>query len=143
MSFTANSNTTTLTFRDLSTASDSINLTLDNVRVTIGAALAPALALAESPVESAAALAPDHVPLGYPSLSGNPGNFTIRMTAATAGSYVLERSGDLMTWERISTMQVADPGPIEFHDNDQSDLSDPPAARRFYRIGLLPDGGRN
>ena len=71
-----------------------------------------------------------------PTLAGTPGAISIRKYAKQAGSFVLERSPDLNTWERVSEIQLNQPGPIEFHDPPDSGASDPPPATMFYRIGL-------
>ena len=140
MTFVANSTSTSLTFRDQSTTTNSVDLQLDNVRITTAPTAAALLSsgVASIPPEPSA-IAPDSIELANPSLWGTPGNFTIRMIAPRAGSYVLERSEDLKKWERISEMDIVEPGPIEFQDNAQSATSEPAKASLFYRIGLLPE----
>jgi len=136
--FVANSATTTLTFSDQSSSTNNLDLLLDNVRVTVAASV---MAVATPSIGSSAnvlaqALAPQPESMGTPSLAGTPGALTIRMSATQAGSYVLERSPDLKTWERVNEIQVNQPGPIEFHDSTDAPGSGPPPPATFYRIGL-------
>jgi hypothetical protein len=137
--FVANSTTTTLTFRDQSATTKNIDLMIDNVRVTavattpLSAATSALAGAATAAMSTGGALAPT------PSLAGTPDAFIIRMSATQAGSYVLERSPDLKTWERVSEMQVTGPGLIEFHDAPGFAGSGPPPPAMFYRIGLQPE----
>lgn len=73
--------------------------------------------------------------VGTPSLSGSPGNFAIKMTVTEIGSYVLERSEDLVTWTVVSTTLVTGPGLLEFNDTQAALVSGPPTGKLFYRIG--------
>ena len=114
--FVANSTTTTLTFRDQSATTQSLDLLLDHVRVT-------------GPVDDVTNPTPSG--LGPASLSGTPGNITVRMTATQAGTYVLESSEDLTHWKQISEMQVGSAGLVEFHDTPAA----APKKTLFYRIG--------
>ncbi|MES2660549.1 MAG: Ig-like domain-containing protein [Verrucomicrobiota bacterium] len=132
--FVANSPSTTLAFRDLSATTNAVDLLLDNVRVTGAASL---LAAAAPPPEAFFSMSKSAaVPTGNyttPSLTGTPGDFTIRYTVTESGLYVLERSENLLTWEQISRMQVDSPRTIEF--NDTSEPRNPQESSRFYRIG--------
>jgi hypothetical protein len=109
--FVADSTMATLTFRDESTSTNSIDVLLANVHV---GAISPS---------------------STPTISGTPGNITLRITAAEAGSYVLERSADLAVWDRIDEITVNAPGPVVFHDSQTPAL---PHAATFYRIGRSP-----
>ena len=121
--FTANSATTTLSFRDQSTSTNSLDMLLDNVRVTTMAAPAAAIAIAGPPAS-----------IGTLSLSGTPGDVTISMTATASGVYFLECSEDLAVWERIGDVQVTEPGPISFRDARDSGGTPPLRTRMFYRV---------
>ncbi|WP_348223492.1 Ig-like domain-containing protein [Luteolibacter sp.] len=123
--FVANSSSTTLTFRDLSATTQAIDLMLDNVRVTAASSIAPPVAGSGSTPETPGPL----------SLSGTPGDFTIRLTASKPGSYVLECSENLSQWEYVTTKQVTEPGPFEFHDTR---IPITPQPRMFYRVGRQP-----
>jgi VCBS repeat-containing protein len=118
LSFTAASTAATLTFRDQSPSTSSIDLLLDHVRVL--AALPP--------------VAPGILPM-VPAILGTPGNLTIQMTATLAGSYFLESSEDIMTWTRIDQIEISTPGPITFPVPPFSDGTSTYSARMFYRIG--------
>jgi hypothetical protein len=145
--FVADSTSTTLTFRDQSTATNYLDLLLDNVRVTepavAAASLAPPAASSAAPLPSSALLAvppqPLSLSLGAVSLTGTPGNLAIRMTATEAGAYILERSEDLKTWDYVSEMHGDTLDAIEFHDPATSAVPEAPTANRFYRIRLQPD----
>jgi len=117
----ADSTTATLTFRDQSSTTQSLDLLLDHVRVT-------------GPPDTV----PDPTPgvLGTPLLSGSPGNITVSLTATLAGTYVLERSQDLISWLQIGEISVAAAGPIEFHDPQDGEAIALPQTTLFYRIGL-------
>lgn len=60
------------------------------------------------------------------------------MIATQAGSYVLERSHDLNTWEYVDEMQCAEQELMEFHDKQTMPATGPSKPRMFYRIGLRP-----
>jgi len=144
--FVANSTAATLTFRDQSTSTNSLDLLLDNIRITATASALASLVpqqgsngTTSSLTTSQAAITPPPASLGTPSLSGTPGNITLRMTAPAAGNYVLERSEDLKTWEYVSEMQCAAQGLVEFHDTQNSFSAQRPKKQMFYRIGLQPD----
>jgi hypothetical protein len=139
MGFTANSGNTTISFKDVSQATNSINLTLDNVRITpaptgmVAMAAAPAAMMegndAFQPATQAAAatLPPDQAWLG-----GQPGDCIIRVNGSTPGCYVLERSPDLRSWEAIEKRYLEVPGLLEF--NDTQGL--PGWNAVFYRVEL-------
>ncbi len=125
--FMADSDSTTVTFRDLSGYTVGIDLLLDHVRVS--ALAAPSAALV---IGSGSGSAPP-VLTSTPSLTSTPGASVISMIAPQAGTYLLERSENLTTWEAVDQMECADQELIEFFD-----AKDPehPKTRAFYRIGL-------
>ena len=128
--FVANSAVSTLTFRDQSPTTKDIDLLLDHVRVA-----------GPAPVQ---AISPEPATIGEPSLAGTPGGgFTIGLTTKQPGTYVLERSQDLQTWKSVSTMQVLQSGPIEFHDDPIPPGTGPTPDKLFYRIGLQLDAPAN
>lgn len=89
-------------------------------------------------LEAAPPINPPGTSIGSaPALSGTPGNMAISMDAASAGTYVLERSSDLKTWEVVDQTQLAAPGPLTFQDNADSGTG-PAPAKMFYRIGRQP-----
>lgn len=118
-SFLADSTLTTLTFKDTSASSTSIDLLLDNTSVTGPPKSVTIPTLAESP--------------GTPSLTGRPGAVTVGMTVVNSGLYILERSEDLARWEVIGSAQVTEPGLISFVDSKKPAG---PAPKVFYRIGF-------
>ncbi len=133
--FVADSASTTLTFRDQSSSTNSIDLLLDNVRVADIYA-APSKFAADSPaleISSAAlAVIPEPENLGTPTLTGKPGDLTISMNVFREGNYILEFSEDLIHWERGGEKEMSEPGLIEFHDVARP--LEPPKLKRFYRI---------
>jgi hypothetical protein len=136
--FVADSNSTTLTFRDQSGSTNSLDLLLDNVRVTAISTIAaiaptPPVDLREPSASSALlSVTPDPGFLGIASLSGRPGDITVSMIAVQAGIYVLECSEDLVHWEKGGETETAEPGLVEFHD--QTGPLELPKPQRFYRI---------
>lgn len=118
LTFVADSTSTNLSFEDNSPVSSSIDLLLDNVSVTGPKVSEDYPTLAES--------------AGTPSLAGRPGAVTVGMSVSETGSYVLERSVDLVNWEVVETTQVTQPGRIEFLDSKPASANEP---RIFYRIG--------
>ncbi len=120
--FVADNTTSTLTFRDQSSTTHSLDLLLDHVRVT-------------GPPDSGSN--PTPAPLGTAYLSGNPGDITVSLTATGPGTYVFERSGDLIEWQRIGERSVSIAGLVEFHDPQPPEAITLPPSAVFYRIGLL------
>ncbi len=57
------------------------------------------------------------------------------MAANQAGTYILERSDDLITWEFVSELHANAPGAIEF----QADHKAAKAGKAFYRVGFRPN----
>lgn len=125
--FVADSVASTLTFSDESAFTNSIDLLLDNVRVTAAATSLPR----------------PSVLAGSPSLAGSPGNFMVGMAVTEAGSYVLERSENLAVWEVVTTVQLTAPGMLEFQDLQDPQDAGAPQGKRFYRIGFQPTASMN
>jgi len=119
--FVADGTTATLTFRDQSATTENLDLLLDHVRVT-------------GPPDDETNPTPG--PLGPATLSGTPGDITVSLTATATGTYVLERSDDLVTWQSISEMTVAAGATVEFRDPQEPGAVPAPVAAMFYRIGL-------
>lgn len=117
-SFVADSTSATLAFKDTSISSSSIDLMLDNVRVT------------GAPASEVVPTVP-----GLPntaSLAGSPGAMTVSMTATKAGSYVLERSEDLVNWQVVETTEVTAGTRVQFFDSQAPATAQ---GKMFYRIG--------
>ncbi len=119
--FVADSTTSTLTFRDQSTTTHGLDILLDHVRVT-------------GPPDGE--LNPPSGPLAPALLSGTPGDITVSMTATATGTYVFERSVDLLNWQPVGEMAVAAGGMVEFHDPEEPGVIAAPETAMFYRIGL-------
>jgi hypothetical protein len=115
--FVADSTVTILSFKDVSTVTNSIDLLLDSVSITTPEESVQLLSLAETS--------------GTPSLTGEPGSIQVGMTVTQSGSYVLERSVDLVTWKVVESTQATQPGWVGFIDSTPAG----PPARVFYRIG--------
>ncbi|RYD24372.1 MAG: tandem-95 repeat protein [Verrucomicrobiaceae bacterium] len=108
--FVADSATTVLSFsRGLTSPMG--RLLLDDVRVTNMTALDAVLATQ--------------------TFTGSPGDSMIKLMAAEAGLYRIERSCDLRTWGKIGEVVVLSPGPVEFRDTEPLSPAEP---SRFYRI---------
>ncbi|MEO8614597.1 MAG: DUF642 domain-containing protein [Luteolibacter sp.] len=132
--FTADSSTTTLTFRDRSPKTDALDLLLDNVRVQgppvpLAAAGPRATSVVLSPAISIAAPQKIALPM-QPSISAIPGALRIHMSVLEPGVYKLERSRDLKTWIPVSEISSLGSDLIEFNDPD------PHEEKMFYRIAL-------
>jgi lysophospholipase L1-like esterase len=124
--FMADSDSTTVAFRDLSTYTVGIDLLLDHVRVSVLATPSAALVIG-----SGSGSPP--VLTNTPSLTSAPGASVISMIAPLAGTYLLERSENLTTWEAVDQMECAAQESIEFFDSKDPEH---PRTRAFYRIGL-------
>ncbi len=57
------------------------------------------------------------------------------MTATQRGTYFLEASEDLVSWERIGSDQIVEAGPLSFVDFRIADSTRTVKPRMFYRIG--------
>ena len=110
LSFTADSATTTLVFRDLSAINPGADLLLDHVRII---PQPPPGVLAETVSVTT---------------SGNARQIT--MNAPEAGLYLFQRSTNLTTWETLHQIQVTLSGPIGLTDTNAA------GTRNFYRIAL-------
>lgn len=117
--FTADSSTTTLTFRDLSTATIGIDFLLDNVRVS-----------AATPQAAAAYQFPEPE-LSTPSMSIASGETSLAMNAEQSGTYVFEQSTDLKTWRVLDEMHCETGDTVRFLDTPA-----PGEPKMFYRIGF-------
>ncbi len=126
-SFTANSSSTTLTFRDQSAATIGIDLLLDNVRVN---------AVPSAAVSNVVVTPPPVMNVGVPSLAVADGNATVSMIAKESGVYVFERSEDLVTWELIDSGTYGALEFMQFHDIRDPLSSEAPKKKMFYRIGV-------
>ncbi|MEO7098263.1 MAG: DUF642 domain-containing protein [Luteolibacter sp.] len=141
--FTANSTSTTITFSDASTATIALDMVLDKVSVKAQAVPNPGPTSNDSVVVAApttitptpqALTIPPSTGLGTPSFISTPEVHTIGITATEPGTYSLERSEDLQTWDFQSKIEVTEPGPIEFQDTDMTKV------KMFYRIGFQAVG---
>ncbi|MEO5914290.1 MAG: cellulase family glycosylhydrolase [Luteolibacter sp.] len=115
--FVADSDSTLLTFKDRSTTTQSIDLLLDHVRV-----YAP-------PTDNG--LPPETTVLGPATLLGIPGSIVVQIAATQPGTYFLQRSVDLITWETVGEITITQAGTIDFPHSESQ-----PNAMSFYRIGL-------
>lgn len=126
-SFVADSSKVTLTFRDRSTTSNSIDLLLDKVKVS--SMPAPSASVRIPPAQ--AAMDPVSGSAGTVVLTGTPGNISVGMIAERPGLYVLERSEDLTEWNWAGESWIEEPGPVRFLDSEPA-----PHGRMFYRIRI-------
>ena len=108
VTFTADSESTSLTFRDTSQTTSQLDLLLDHANIV--------------PLSNVLSVVPD--------LSLLEGVTTLNMTAPEPGLYELQRSRDLATWEFVDQTQMAEPGVLELSDDV------PPESTMFYRIVL-------
>lgn len=126
--FTADSPLSTLLFRDRSTVTNSLDLTLDHVRVTAvstAAAMEPPM-LSASPIVPDAAALPPSVLAGVPRLDLGNNTVDIEWDADFPAPYEIQRSENLRDWETIHTFDPGDP--IRFTDES------PPPNGAFYRV---------
>jgi hypothetical protein len=115
--FIADSNSTTISFSDLSPTTGSIDLLQDNV---VLAAL--------SPVEFAL----PEVPVPLIRIEKLPVGCRLILTAQAAGTYLVEWSDDLLDWKTLEQRVVTAPGEVEFTDPSAT------ATLRFYRAAGTP-----
>lgn len=109
-SFTADGDSVTVEFRDVSSTTSLIDLLLDNVRIT--------RVLAGGVLPETPWITPDGA------------GWRLSLVSPDVGTYQLLRSGDLSGWSVISTHEAITPGLIELSDPN------PPPGSAFYRIGL-------
>ena len=121
--FVADSGTTTLTFKDVSPATDALDLLLDHVRVTPQGGTKPASILTRFPGNSNAARLQ-----GTISLAPLAEGFRISLSNVPTGPYELQRSTDLTSWTAIVRMKASDLGTAQFDDLD------PVQEMSFYRV---------
>ncbi|MCU0749774.1 MAG: immunoglobulin domain-containing protein, partial [Akkermansiaceae bacterium] len=136
ISFVANSASTTLAFRDRSTTSNAIDLYLDHVRIQGGSMLQPMSAATAPPMtrlvqklmltESQAPPAPQLEMIG--------GEVRLTLDVEIPGLYHLERSDNLLRWDRVKSQQVDQAGPLVFADDAGSE------GKMFYRIEVPSSG---
>jgi len=108
--FIAAGSSATITFRDVSAVTGSIDLLLDKVRLTrvLAGGVLPEL----------------------PSVSAVETGWRVRVEGPDVGLYRLLRSENLTSWTQVAQRQMNAPGWVEFTD-------DPPEGGRFfYRVGL-------
>lgn len=134
--FVANTNLTTLTFRDTSPTSSAIDLLLDNVRIEGQSPQAAALPTTQLVLTSPEKPEP-------PTISTIPGASQIRMNVSRPGIYQLQRSEDFLKWDRVEEKEITaehvlEIGTVEFTDDQEARNSLPPKSKMFYRI-RLPD----
>jgi hypothetical protein len=136
--FVADRTSVILTFRDQSSVTSSIDLMLDNVQVTGPSLLAATVSTSTlSTMSTTSIQSPllQGTKLSSPTLKVTPGAATMSMAANQAGTYILERSDDLITWEFVSELHANAPGAIEF----QADHKAAKAGKAFYRVGFRPN----
>jgi lysophospholipase L1-like esterase len=139
-SFVANSNSTTLSFTDISPTTAAIDCLLDNVRVTSFPAPQAVLTSASdeepqtaAPVVQSSAL--KTIPSGTPIMSMTAAGRALQMMPSAPGVYQLQRSENCDAWEDVGAPKtVNQPGAIEFVDDTESKNSLPPKTKMFYRI---------
>lgn len=130
--FTADSSRTVLTFKDVSADGTALDLFLDSVRVN--AVSSPTTQTLATTATSTALPQDDTLPtagadlLRTPRITLQAGRATINWHADIAGTYALERSADLTTWETHTTLEATVPGPLGF--TDEAPLPD----HGFYRV---------
>jgi hypothetical protein len=135
--------TITVKFRSISKLTGG-SIILDNITLQptpTALAAAPRASAAFTPLAEPVGTAsqvvmPKPLDLGSPSLSGVPGSLIISMTAPKAGTYVLERSEDILTWEQVSEMHFEAQNLIQFVEPQSLPNTAPAKGRMFYRIGL-------
>jgi hypothetical protein len=134
--FTANSNSTTLTFRDRSTTTNAIDLYLDHARVRQTAGQQPMAASMPAPPQLAAAVSvpSDPAPVDPPGIQVMGDEVLVSIEAKLAGWYHLEKSRDLKKWEPVASRWVEDQGLLTFSDERSEE------ERMFYRIALPEHG---
>jgi hypothetical protein len=114
--FTASGTSATVTFRDQSPVTASIDLLLDQVRIE----------------KKDIVLPPGLAPLPTPCVTFSPVEAIISTFAPQAATYELPRSTDLVEWTAVEEIMLLDPGPLNFLDT----LTTEP--RIFYRIATKP-----
>jgi hypothetical protein len=132
VSFVANSSASTLTFRDVSTTTENVDLLLDHVRLNIAGSTG--LASGEAEEDSVARLLRlDGVPPAVSAIAvAHSRNGThVRLMGASQALGQLQRSTDLQTWEGVADFQLSAEGTLDIEDHAGLDTM------AFYRILLL------
>ncbi len=114
--FTASGTSATVTFRDQSQVTASIDLLLDHVRIGHEEIVLP----------------PGPAPLPTPSITFSPVETRISTFASQAGTYELQRSTNLVNWTPVDEIVLPDAGPLDFSDTPSTE------PRMFYRIATKP-----
>lgn len=136
--FVADSTTTTLKFRDRSNITQSLDLLLDHVRVIRAPSVPHSTAVTKLPTDGTTATPPTQTGLGPPVWRITPQTIAIGTTATQNGTYGLERSDDLVTWQNAGFIQITEVGPIEFQETQFSTTPAMSKKQRFYRLSLTP-----
>lgn len=136
--FVADSASTTLTFRDRSEFTTGIDLLLDHVRVIPAPSVAPTAPIIRFNPDGTPSTSLPAPSLDAPVLKISPTSTTLGMMAFQPGSYGLERSEDLATWESLGAIPITEVGRIEFQDVPNAASQATPAKQRFYRVSLAP-----
>ena len=142
--FVANTTSSKLTFTDISTSVNALDLFVDSVYVIAVASSSPAPAVtlaAPDFFEEEGALSEQlgiigeegSFPADTPQFSGQPGAVIIKMLATKPGTYFLESCDDLKSWKpNGDPLEITEPQLLEFQDNSAA------GDRMFYRIGSIP-----
>ena len=75
-------------------------------------------------------------PLKTPSWVMTPDAVKLQLITTQVGTYVLERSEDLISWQYVSEIKVTATGPIELLDNQNSQSARISKRKMFYRVAL-------
>ncbi|MCP5533008.1 MAG: immunoglobulin domain-containing protein [Akkermansiaceae bacterium] len=125
--FAADSAVTTLTFRDLSSTTHALDLTLDHVRISpVAEAKIVAARMALADVQEPL---PTVVATGSPTMVVHDQTVTLTWIAERPGRHFLQRSDNLRDWTTVDEITVMEAGPVELADPE------PEGPRMFYRIG--------
>ena len=136
--FVADSTTTTLTFRDRSVITLSLDLLLDHVRVIPAPSAPHFTAVTNLPTDGTTATPPTQTVLGAPAWKITPQTIAIGTMATQYGTYGLERSDDLVTWKNAGRFQITEVGQIEFQETQIPTASGIAKKQMFYRLSLNP-----
>ncbi|MGD9418724.1 MAG: Ig-like domain-containing protein [Verrucomicrobiota bacterium JB025] len=135
--FIADSTSTTLKLEDASTTGNGLDLFVDAVDVHSTAAIAEAEAPATGKSSSARAITGDPTRLAAkgtlelvsPALLVSPESCTVCLHSAEPGTYILQRSTDLVHWTNLGDpLEHNGIGTVEFTDTDTTEPT------KYYRI---------
>jgi hypothetical protein len=135
--FIANSSTTTLRFRDISTTSNALDLLLDNVHVEGQPILTTPPTPPAAPL-SFRATAPA-APIPPPTVSGTPGNIIISMIAPSSGLYTFQSSTNLIDWKQVAQNHYNASDVVEFSEALLPPSDRPADGKLFFRVGVPVD----